>query len=183
MSYVSQLTIIIINYISIFGLLICSLLSLFLTDKRKKLLFLFLSFIFVGVLSFVYYSGVLFFITGIIILFFLVSLYLLVIQVELFGKEIEGESDKKLKSSTNSIRSRVLNIIIPLLFCIAIGYFIYKYMADFIRGIGITSDILIIGLSDIARQFFADYSLVLIIIMASLFISFLWFITIRTDKK
>ena len=70
MSFLSQLIIIIINYISTAGLLACGLLSLFLKDKKRKLLFLLLAFLFIGALSFVYYSEILFFITGVIVIFF-----------------------------------------------------------------------------------------------------------------
>jgi len=186
MSFISQLTIIIIHYIGILGLLVCSLLSLFLADKKKKLLFLFLFFLFVGILSFVYYSGVLFFAVGVIVVFFFILLYLFAFQMELFGEYVGPEVDKNLKNADKSSRNKILSIIISLLFCAAIGYFIYGCISNFLKEIKEvegSENILIANWSDISNQFFSDYGLILIIITAALFVSFLWFIGIRMDKK
>jgi len=178
MSLGSQLILIIIHYISLFGLVISGLLSLILTSKRKKLIFLFLSFLFVGILSFVYYWCILFFIAGIFIMFFFLSLYLFVFQIELFGDK--ERLDEKINGN---IKGTIVDIILPFLFCAAIGYLIYNYTSDFLQKVSGSGNIFIIGLSDIAGKFFTNYSLILIIIIAVLFVSFLWFIIISLDEK
>jgi hypothetical protein len=180
MSYGSQLTTIIIHYTGITGLMLCSLLSLFLANKKKKMLFLFLSFIFGGILYFVNYSGILVFIIGIIMIFFFILLYLFVFQLELFGNDIEAGTDNKPDQSK---KKEIITIITALLFCSAIGYFLYVYTSRFLRDAAINESILITTLSDISSQLSVDYSLVIIILAASLFISSIWLIIIKMEKK
>lgn len=180
MSFESQLTIIIIHYTGLLGLLVSALLSLFMTSRKKKMLFMFLTFLFVGILSFVYYSGILFFIIGIIIVFFFLSLYLFVFQVKLFGDKEKLKRDGKLN---NSNTGKVFNILLPLLFSAAIGYLIYAYTYGFLQNITVNKEITITGPSDITRLFLTDHSLVLILMVGLLFISFLWFLIIGLDEK
>ncbi len=177
MSFTSRLIIIIIHYASLLGLLICGLLSLIHSDRRKKLLFLILVFIFVGILSFVYYSGILVFIVGVFIIFFLVSLYLYVFQIEFFEGMTDGDRDRR---DDNKIKT-IGGIILPALFCAGIGYLFYIYTSDFLKDAVLSGNIYIIGLGDINKQFFIEYSPILVIVIASLFISFLWFIMISKD--
>lgn len=180
MSYGSQLTTIIIYYTGITGLMICSLLSLFLANKKKKMLFLFLSFIFGGILYFVHYSGVLGFLIGIIMIFFFIMLYLLVFQLEFFGNDKGAGTDKK----TDQPKKReIITIITALLFCLAIGYFLYEYTSRFLRDAVINESILVTTLGDVSSQLSIDYGLVIIILAVSLFISSLWIIIIKMEKK
>ncbi len=178
MSLTSQLIIIIIHYASLLGLLICGVLSLIHSDRRKKLLFLFLTFLFMGILSFVYYSGILVFIIGIFVIFFLISLYLFVFQLQFFGSKDKQNGDRKKGSK---IKKMIFEITLPVLFCAGIGYLFYVYTSNFLKKVIISGNIYIVGPGDINRQFFTEYSPVLIIMIASLFISFLWFIIISKD--
>ena len=177
MSFTSQLIIIILHYASLLGLLICGLLSLIHSDRRKKLLFLILVFLFVGILSFVYYSGILVFIVGVFVIFFLVSLYLFVFQIEFFESKTDEDRDRR---NDNKIKT-IGGIILPALFCAGIGYLFYIYTSDFLKDAVLSGNIYIVGLGDINKQFFIEYSPILVIVIASLFISFLWFIMISKD--
>ena len=177
MSFTSQLIIIIIHYASLLGLLICGLLSLIHSDRRKKLLFLILVFLFVGILSFVYYSGILVFIVGVFVIFFLVSLYLFVFQIEFFESKTDEDRDRR---NDNKIKT-IGGIVLPALFCAGIGYLFYIYTSDFLKDAVLSGNIYIVGLGDINKQFFIEYSPILVIVIASLFISFLWFIMISKD--
>ncbi len=180
MSFESQLTIIIIRYIAISGLLAFALLSLFMKNRRWKLIFMFLTFLFVGVLSFIYYSGVLFFIVGITVIFFFLSLNLFVFQVRMFGNTEESE---RKEISKNSRAGMIFNILLPLLFCGIIGYLIYVSTHGFIRELAIIEDITIAGLGDITGLLLTDYRMILIFIIAMLVMSFFWFLIIGRDKK
>ena len=111
-------------------------------------------------------------------MFFFMSLYMLVSQMELFGDE--ERVDEKLSSNAGGI---IVDIILPFLFCAAIGYLIYNYTSDFLQKVSGSGGILIIGLSDITGRFFTDYNLILIIVIAALFVSFLWFIIISLKEK
>jgi hypothetical protein len=180
MSFESQLTIIIIRYIAVSGLLGFALLSLFMKNRRWKLIFMFLTFLFVGTLSLVYYSDVLFFIVGITVVFFFLSLNLFVFQVRLFGNTEESE---RKGISKNSRAGTIFNILLPLLFCGIIGYLIYIYTHGFIQELAIVEDITIAGLSDITGLLLSDYRMILIFIIAMLVVSFFWFLIIGRDKK
>jgi len=178
MSFTSQLIIIIIHYASLLGLLICGLLSLVHSDRRKKLLFLILAFLFIGILNFVYYSGILVFIVGVFVIFFLVSLYFFVFQIEFFESKTDEGQDRR---NDNKIKKTIGGIILPALFCAGIGYLFYIYTSDFMKDVVLSGNIYIVGLGDINKQFFIEYSPILVIVIASLFISFLWFIMISKD--
>jgi len=178
MSFTSQLIIIIIHYASLLGLLIFGLLSLIHSDRRKKLLFLILVFIFVGILSFVYYSGILVFIVGVFVIFFLFSLYSYVFHIKFF--EITNNGNRDIRDDSK-IKKIIGSIILPALFCAGIGYLFYIYTSDFLKDAVLSGNIYIAGLGDINNQFFIEYSPILVIVVASLFISFLWFIMISKD--
>ncbi len=183
MSYASQLTIAVMNYISILGLLISGLCSILVIDKKRKLLFLFLVLFFAGVLSFVYYSGVLFFLIGIIAAFFFLLLYLFVLQIEVFGSP---EYPEITDSPGGLIKNKILNIIISIFFCAAAGYPVYRYTDRFLKGVKMAEEsgaVPIVGWGDISGQLFTEYSLLLIIITVSLFLSFLWAMAIVVRKK
>jgi len=183
MSFLSQLIIIIINYVSIAGLLACGVLALLMKDRKRKLLILMLAFLFIGALSFVYYSETLFFVTGLIMIFFFLLLYLFVLQMDFFGRGMAGETDERLDLP---LRGKILNIAMPVLFCLSAGFFIYKYISGFLKEAEIAEgggNVFILDWSDISRYFFTDYGLVLVVLAGSLFISFIWFIAVGVKKK
>jgi hypothetical protein len=180
MSFESQLTIIIIHYTAVSGLMVSALLSLFMKNIRWKLIFMFLTFLFVVVLSFVYYSVVLFLIVGITFIIFFISLNLFVFQIRLFGNSKRTEREERLKNNSVGV---IFNIILPLLFCGIIGYLIYVYTYGFVQGLTVIEDITIIGLSDITGLFLTDCRMILIFIVALLVTSFFWFLIIGRDEK
>lgn len=180
MSFESQLTIIILHYIAVSGLLTSALLSLFMKKIRWKLIFMFLTFLFIGVLSFVYYSGVLVFIVGIIVIFFFLSLNIFAFQAKMFANSEKSEKEGRLKNNPTVV---VLNILLPLLFCGIIGYLIYVYTYSFIKGLAVMEDITIVGLSDITSLLLTDYGMIAVLIIALLVVSFFWFLIIGRDEK
>jgi hypothetical protein len=180
MSFESQLIIIILHYIAVSGLLASALLSLFIKKRRWKLIFMFLTLLFIGVLSFVYYSGVLFFIVGIIIIFFFLSLNIFSSQVKLFGRSEKPKREGRLNNNPAAV---VFNILLPFLFCGVIGYLIYVYSYSFIRGMVVVEDVTIASLGDITGLFLNEYGIVAILMIALLVVSFFWFLIIGRDEK
>ncbi|MDD3818771.1 MAG: hypothetical protein PHG41_02910 [Actinomycetota bacterium] len=187
MSFGSQLIITIINYISVVGLLICGLLSFFTISKRKKLMLVFFSFLSGGLFYFGYYSSIIFFLVGIIILFFFVLLYLLVFRGEFFGNNKQAGLVEEPKSSR---KKEIIIIVSMFVLCLVIGYFVYGYLYSYSSDLtGHLSEaatgegIFIPALSDISKQISNDYGMVILILLASLFVSSLWFMIIKMEKK
>lgn len=100
--------------------------------------------------------------------------------MELFGSKTGLDESRMPNGVTRNV---ILNIVLPLLFCAAAGYLIYNYTYDFLKEVTGSGNIFIAGLSDISKKFLTDYGLILIIIIASLFISFLWLIVISQEEK
>lgn len=189
MSTGSQLTVAIINYISIAGLLACGLLSFFTDSKKRKLILVFFSFLSGGIFYFVYYSDVLFFIIGIIILFFFTLLYYFVFQMEFFGNNAQVHLNEEIKSSRRKkkiITTVAIAIFFLIIWCFACGY-LHGYLSDLTDNLsvaaGVSSSSFIPTLSDISRQLSTDYGIVILILAASLFVSSLWFMIIKMEKK
>ena len=80
MSIESQNIIEIIQYIGFAGLMIPGIAVFFIPDLRKKIILLFILFIFTTILSFVFYSGVLLFIASLAFIFIFALLFLLTEQ-------------------------------------------------------------------------------------------------------
>lgn len=187
MSFESQLTIKIINYISVAGLVIFSLLSFFIADRKKKLIFVFFSFLSGGIFYFVYYSDILFFIIGIVVLLFFMLLYLFVFRIEFFGNGVQAGLNEELK---NCRKKDIIIVTSKAIFCLAIGYFIIRYLsgylsdlADYLKESAAGVSAFIPTLSDISKQLSTDYGIAILIIVASLFMSSLWFIIIKMERK
>jgi len=187
MSLGSKLIITIINYISVAGLLICGLLSFFTVSKRKKLMLVFFSFLSGGLFYFGHYSSILFFLIGIIILFFFVLLYLFVFQVEFFGNNKQAGLIEESKSSR---KKEIIIIVSMFVLCLVIGYFVLGYLSGCLSNLTIylsetvtSEDIFIPALSDISKQISNDYGMIILIVVASLFVSSLWFMIIKMEKK
>ena len=172
----SSIIIKIMQYISISVIFIFAPLSLFIPERKKKVLFLFLVFLFSGILSFSFYSAVLFFLVSLIVISFFVLFYLYVVHMEFYLKE-KFLVEEHLRGK-NKFTGKVLNLILPIIICLGIGYLFYYYGFDLFtdyKGIEIGS---IASLAGIINGLYADYLVPIIILISILFISILWFILI-----
>ena len=188
-----QLIIMIIQYGSSIGLFLSGVLALFTIDKKKKFIFLFLMYIFAGILSFVLYSGFTFFTVGIVFVFFIIILYIVIIQQEIIknnGREPQKPENKTgLRNGRKPLRN-VLNRILPLLLCGGLGYLVFSGTYKYLAGAGYRNGEQLFNISFpdpglAIKGIFSSYGLALIILVSALFISFLWFIVMvkLKDKK
>jgi len=172
----SSIIIKIMQYISISGIFIFALLSLFIPERKKRVLFLFIVFLFSGILSFSLYSSVLFFLVSLIVISFFVLFYLYVVHIDFYLKEkflIE-----EYWSGKNKFVCKVLDLILPIILCLGVGYLFYTYTFDLFteyKEMGVGS---IASLASIVNSLYADYLIPIIILISILFISILWFILI-----
>lgn len=161
-----SLVIKIIQYTCISGVFMFSLLSLFVTERRKKLLFLFLMLLFSSIVGFLFYSGILIFLIGIIVMGFFITFCLFVFHAEKYEKK-----EKRLSS-------RILNVLLPLVLCFGIGYLFYNYTLEFFTEPGEVKGVSLISFESIISDLYANYLIVIVILILILFVSVLWFILI-----
>ncbi len=182
----SQLIIKIIQYISITGLFLSSILALIIVDKKKKFIFLFLMFISAGMLSYILYSGFVIFTVGFVFVFFFILLYITIIQWESIGsnnqEKRKSANKPDLQNGRKSIK-KILNIALPLLLCGAIGYLIFNSANRYLAEVGNQQgdQAINVSFSDpglVIKSILSSYGLAVIILASALFITFLWFIII-----
>jgi len=89
-------------------------------ENKKRMLFLFLVFLFSGTLSFSFYSGILFFAISLIAISFFVLFYLYVAHIEFYLKEkLAAEKSMAIK---DKFAGKILRLVLPLIICLGIGY-------------------------------------------------------------
>jgi len=190
MSIGSQKIIEIIQYISFVGLVFSGSIALFLSGHRRKMVFLFMVFVFTTIIAFVFYSGVLLFITGFAAIFVFTILYMLTVQLRITGegpgKDKIGPTGNPGKTETAKKKVKILtilNIAIPVLFCGYLGYLVYINTHHYFKGKVSNVDISIISLGQIAEKLFSDYFPVLFVLIAGLLAATIWFTVILDFRK
>jgi len=172
----SSIAINIMHYISISGIFIFSLLSLFMLENKKRMLFLFLVFLFSSTLSLSFYSGILFFAVSLVVISFFALFYLYTAHIEFYlKKKIASEEPMTIK---DKFAGKVLRLVLPLIIYLGIGYLFYKYAFDFFSGYVKNEAVPVISLANVVKELQASYIIPVIILISVLFISTLWFILI-----
>lgn len=189
MSVESQKIIEIIQYISFAGLVLSGVIALFLQELRKKMVLIFLMFVFTTIISFVFYSGILLFITGFAAIFVFIILYMIIAQLRRGGISPgedtsinEGWSPGKDAVKKKRKASSVLSIVLPILFSGYLGYQIYISTRSYFVEADAGSNISIVSLDRISESLFSEYLLVVLILLASLLAATIWF-TIMLDFR
>lgn len=190
MSIESQKIIEIIQYISFAGLVLSGMIALFLPGLRRKMVLIFLMFIFTTIISFVLYSGILIFITGFAAIFVFIILYMIIGQLRISMKSPgEGHSTNEGRSVGKSAikkkrkASAVLGIILPILFSGYLGYEVYvRTHSYFVEAEGV-SNISIASLDRISELLFSEYLLAVLILIASLIAVTIWFTVMLDFRK
>ena len=172
----SSIIIKVIQHISVLGIFIFALLSLFMPARKSKVLFLFLVFLFSGILNFLFYSAALFFLVSLIAISFFILFYLYVVHIESYLKGsllIEERWSEK-----NRFVYRVLDLILPIALCMGIGYLFYTYTFDIFTEYKEVEAGSIASLAGIVNSLHSGYLILIVILTFVLFISILWFILI-----
>ncbi|MCD4670728.1 MAG: hypothetical protein K8S14_09820 [Actinomycetia bacterium] len=166
MSIESQKIIEIIQYIGFAGLIIPGIAVFFISDLRKKITLLFIMFVFITILSFVFYSGVLLFIASLAFIFVFVLLFLLTEKLFLqdSGNPLPP-SDTGEKHATGTIAIKITNIMIPVLFCAGLGYLIRRLMAGYFPADNRAREISITNMEELSGIIFTEYSIIIFLII------------------
>lgn len=184
MSIESQKIIEMIQYIGFAGLMIPGIAVFFIPDLRKKITLLFILFVFTTILSFVFYSGIILFIASLAFMFVFILLFLLTEQLFHLSSDPPLPSSDTGGSHAGIIAVKIINIIIPVLFCTGLGYLIYKLTGGYFPADNGVREISMNSIEEISGSIFARYSIGIFLIILAALISFIWFtVILMTGRK
>ena len=175
MSIESQNIMEIMQYIGFAGLVIPGVAVFFIPDLRKKITLLFVLFIFTAILSFVFYSGILIFIVSLVFIFVFALLFLLTEQFSHDSGGVQLLSSDAGGSHAGIIALKIINIIIPVLFCTGLGYLIYRLTGGYFPVDNGVQEISINSVEEISENIFTRYNISIFLIISAALISFIWF--------
>jgi len=173
-----------LNYLTVGIVFILGLVSLLLSDQKKKLTFLFLMFLAAGLMSFLFFAGLAFILPSISIIGFCIILYLFTQNQEFFSSGKPGikntEGNRFLKK--NSI---IIGLSVSVLIIGAFGYLFFIYNNNFFRNISIVASFNTATLTGIIKNISENYIPLIFIFVIVLFMSVIWFVAIlkRESKK
>jgi hypothetical protein len=157
----------ILQYVCFAGLILSALSVFVLRDLKKKVLSLFFVFVFITILSFIFYAGVILFIAGFIFIFVFLVLYLLASGI---SRNVQaGLSGKGIKVTA----LKAVGVIIALLFCSGLGYIIYSASDGYFPDLDGSQEAYIAGLEEISESLFTTYGIAIIIIIAAVIVIFM----------
>lgn len=180
------------QYIILAAVIIFSILSLICRKPSRKFTFLFFFFLFAGFFYFTLGFMELTFILAVPTLLFVGAFYLFELKKEIFSvKNISEESGEDFSAISFDYESgerqnkkeAMLNYIIPVLFCSGIIFLFVKLNISFIKSFNIGDKITIATFSDIAREIFTNYTILIIIFMVLIFMLAIWSITIINNRR
>lgn len=183
MSIESQKIIEIIQYIGFAGLMIPGIAVFFIPDLRKKITLLFILFVFTTILSFVFYSGILLFIAGLAFIFVFALLFLLTEQLFYNSSGTPLPSSNTERSHAGTITVKIMNIVIPVLFCTGLGYLIYRLTGGYFPADNGVQEISITSIEEISGNIFTRYNISIFLIISAALISFIWFTVILVTGR
>ena len=174
------------------AVIVFSILSLIFTKPSKKFTFLFFFFLFAGIFYFTLGFMELTFMLAIPTMLFIAAFYLFELKKEIFSvKNISEESgedfsaivlDDEAERNKNK-KSIILNSIIPVLFCSGIIFLFVRLNLGFIKSFKIADNITIVTFSDIAKEIFTNYTILIIVFMILMFMLAVWSITIINNRR
>ncbi|MBC7333063.1 MAG: hypothetical protein H5T85_01135 [Actinobacteria bacterium] len=180
-----------LQYLGAAGTLIFSLLSLFVTNQRKKLVFFACFILFSSFLGLLFYSGVTLFVTGLPGLMVLLFIFILqeseqrskVLMVKEKSREKDKENADRINRNNHHI-SQALRVITGVILCIIASYFFYESTFDFFARYEKVSTISIASTSSVMSELYTSYLPVVVVLALALFSSALWIVLfLETIKK
>ena len=150
-------------------------LSLLLKDNKKRLVFLFLAFLFFGTLSLLLFGGTTIILAGMVIIFFYAVLYLYAMQGEFYGK--------KYTPPKGISGIRVVNLILAVIFCSGIGILFYIYTSGYFEKYVPLESISIINFTSVINELLTNYAAAFLILISILCSMVIWFTAILSKEN
>lgn len=181
-----KLTLEIINYFVLVLVFLFGLISLILTNRMKKLMFLFLTFLAFGILCFLFLTGATFMMIAIVVIFFNILLFLYVQDVEHFGKR--GSYINESELPVGKLRWKrdwkwITNLTLSILSCAGIGYIFLKYSLNFFKSYKQAGNYTTPRITVIVENIGSNYWPTLLLILSILIVSIIWFINILKNDN
>lgn len=168
------------QYFCVVGTLLFSFLSLFINQRRKKIVFFSLTLLFSSALGVLLYSGVIFFISVIPIL--IVLLFVFVFQSE--GDKEDGVASKvEAQTPKNLWSQHLLRVVLGAVLCITVGYLFYAGAFGFFVKYEKADTISIATTSSVISELYTNYLPGVVIVILALFSSILWIIQFLDISK
>jgi hypothetical protein len=182
-----------LQYFVLSAIIIFALLSLVAKNTKKKFIFLILFMLFAQIYDFTLYYGDLFFLFFIPIILFAVIFYLQNLQIDIYlpkninNEEISETEDLKTGLDKNLYRKekaeKGFRFIMPVLFCAGFIFLFIKFGGKYTAKFNLEKTITLINFSDIAREIYLNYGILIFMVILLIFILLLWIISIILIRK
>jgi len=172
-----------LNYLMASLIFIMGLVSVLLFDQRKKLTYLFLMFLCTGLLSFLFFAGLAFVFPAIVIVGFCIILFLFIQNQEFFGTGKIKEKELRIDNHPLSKISLIINTALSILVVLPAGFLFYTYNNDFYKNMDLVANFNTINLQEIINGISSNYIPLIIVFLAALAMSVVWFISMIEDRS
>ena len=183
-----------LQYFVLSAIIIFSLLALTIKNIKKKFIFLTLFILFAQIYNFTLYYGDLLFLFFIPFIIFIIMFYLQNLQIEsyllknIYNEELpetgglKTSSDKKKYIDKEKIEIG-LRFIMPVLFCSGFIFLFIKFGGNYTAKFDFAKTITLINFSDIAREIYLNYGIMIFLVILLIFMLLLWIISIVLIRK
>jgi hypothetical protein len=182
-----------LQYFILSAVIIFAALSLFIKGSKRKFIFLALFIASSLIFDFTLYYGDLFFLFFVPFTLFIIILYLQNLQMENYlpgaksSDEVPGIDDLKISQDRHyhgkAVFKKVYVIFMPVLFCGGFIFLFFKFGSNYTAKFNIAKTITLINFSVIAREAYANYGMLVFLLIVLVFILLLWLISIILIRK
>ncbi len=182
-----------LQYFILTAMIVFAVFALIIKDTRKKFIFLTLFILFTQIYDFTLYYGDLFFLFFVPMILFLIIFYLQNLQAEIYiPKNINDEEIPETGGSQaiqdknifrKKITGKVFRFFMPVLFCAGFIFLFIKFGGNYTAKFNLAKTITLINFSDIAKEIYLNYGILIFLVILLIFIMFLWIISIILIRK
>jgi hypothetical protein len=182
-----------LQYFILTAMIVFAVFALIIKNTRKKFIFLTLFILFTQIYDFTLYYGDLFFLFFVPMILFLIIFYLQNLQTEIYipkkinDEEISETRDSQAIQDKNIFRKemteKVFRFFMPVLFCAGFIFLFIKFGGNYTAKFNLAKTITLINFSDIAKEIYLNYGILIFLVILLIFIMFLWIISIILIRK
>jgi hypothetical protein len=182
-----------LQYFVLSAIIIFALLALVAKNTKKKFIFLTLFVLFAQIYDFTLYYGDLFFLFFIPFILFIIIFYLQNLQIETYllkninNEEILETEDLKAGLGKNYFKKekigKVFRFVMPVLFCSGFIFLFIKFGGNYTAKFNLAKAITLVNFSDIGKEIYLNYGLLIFLVILLIFMMLLWVISIILIRK